>query len=145
MKKILFSLLALTLLSGCGSIKTTFLSLSNVVDYQKYHEQGFFITEANSVSFEYDPIGSVLVTMRPGYEVTKSARGYLSYSKNPRMITEYDVLDELKKEVETLGGNGVINIKVLYETSRIEASAWDASVLKQGTTITVTGMAIKRK
>lgn len=35
-------------------------------DYQRYSDAGFFITESNTVSFDYVPVGSVVVRQTAG-------------------------------------------------------------------------------
>lgn len=52
--------------------KRAFTKVSSAVDYTKYSENGFFMTEANSVSFRYEPLGSITAIARSGYEVIGS-------------------------------------------------------------------------
>ena len=97
MKKVILFLLATIMLSGCSLFK--YAEYSHIVYYDEYPD--FFISEANSVSFEYEPIGSVSAYIVSGYvrgkyrEATPETAIYLLYQK-------------AKEE----NANGIINLKV---------------------------------
>jgi hypothetical protein len=119
------------------------------VDYSKYDD--FFITESNSVSFDYLPIGSICVSYT-GYSIisqiplkekvkntkqddiyyfsTKEKEGTF-YGHNPALA---EAIDIAVKETKGKGGNGIINFnyKAVYNKSGIQ-TGWF-----------VGGMAIKR-
>lgn len=154
MKKIIitilfvFTIASLALLSSCVSIpKDTFHTRSSAVDYTKYSENGFFMTEANSVSFRYEPLGSITAIARGGYEVIGSDDSSNfqddTYGKPAKKVKydEYrsaypeDALEELYNKALEMGANGVINLKFTYlsQTNSLIPEGW-----------MVTGMAIKK-
>ena len=67
MKKVLFLFCAVFLFVGC--IPTKRITQVVTLDLTKYTELGFFITEANSVNKDYDPIGLVSVYLESGKDV----------------------------------------------------------------------------
>lgn len=69
----------------------------------------------------------------------------MKYSKNPKKVTVYDVLDEIKSECEKLGANGIINLSLEYHGAITRQSAIDGAVLEAYPAITARGMAIKKK
>jgi len=97
------------------------------VDYSFY--DNFFITESNSVSFEYKPIGSIGVSLT-GYEeinnkptVKESLKTEreddIYYSNDSNTGVNYsiynptleDAIEIVVSEVKNKGGNGIINFK----------------------------------
>lgn len=71
-----FVLFGLFLFQSC--VTTTPLMKVEIVemmDYSQYAKNGFFITEANSVSFEYEPVGIVQVLLLPGEEEWRIENG----------------------------------------------------------------------
>ena len=66
MKKLVLIIVVITLASY-----ETFFPLVSFVDYSSYNDDGIFLTESNSVSFKYEPIGSVNVILYSGYTVEK--------------------------------------------------------------------------
>lgn len=69
MKRILAFLL-LCCLCGCATTyKWPYVQESSIIDYSQYAKKGFFITQANSVNFDYTPIGSISAKVEGGYEV----------------------------------------------------------------------------
>ncbi len=143
----ILAVMAITAISftGCGTIKVPYRVLSHAVDYGRYYDENFFISESNSVSFEYEPAGTILVSIQPGYEVLGERNGYTQYGKDRKLVSEYDVLDQVKQECEQIGANGIINLKISYGNMATSLSQWDGTTTESATTITVTGMAIKRK
>ena len=100
---------------------------------------GFFITEANSVNRDYDPIGLVNVYLESGRDVsvTKKDGGDPIYGqdiviKKGKVIVASleEALEIMYNEARSKGANAIINLK--YSCS--ELGSWD-----------VTGMAIKLK
>ena len=81
MKKIIISFIILLFFSSCMS---TYRSYTIVVDYSRYAANGFFITESNSVSFEYMPVGSVIAHVS----------GSMKTSQGTRYVTAEDALAE---------------------------------------------------
>lgn len=149
MKKfILFVFVAVSLIIFASCMpKRAFTKVSSAVDYTKYSENGFFMTEANSVSFRYEPLGSITAIARSGYEVIGSDDSSNfqddTYGKPAKKVKygEYrsaypeDALEELYNKALEMGANGVINLKFTYlsQTNSLIPEGW-----------MVTGMAIKK-
>ncbi len=145
MKMILpFAAIACLTFAGCTFVP--YFSSVTSVDYSRYNNENFYITEANSVSFAYDPVGSVEVVMRSGYKgVYNETSRTTTYSKEPTLVSVYDVIDGVKKECENLGADGVINFKLSFDRVATQYSVWNGAELETGMMVTATGMAIKRK
>ena len=156
MKKLF--VIALTLmLTACVSSRYPFIQTSGYFDYSYLFEKGFFVTESNSVSFNYTPVGSVYASESSGYLKKEKAPKRMTskainkkqdqlYPENDpfpkygdyREATVKSVLDEIYKQAIALGANGVINLKISFS---------DPVVTKteiKGSGITITGMAIKK-
>lgn len=138
MRKVLFVFLVVFLLIGC--IPTQRMTRVITLDLTKYTELGFFITEANSVNRDYDPIGLISVYLDSGHEIrieTKESKDPLYKNdvkeKKGRFINASleETLDMLYKEASSKGANGIINLKYEYIPT---VAGWE-----------VTGMAIKLK
>ena len=74
---------------------------SGCVDFSNLTKDGFFITESNSVNFDYKPIGSIYSYISSGV----SKRNYTWINANYD-----DALIELKREAVSRGSNGIINL-----------------------------------
>lgn len=153
MKQIVF-ILSVILLMGCSTIgKFPYVQESSIIDYSQYEKKCFFITESNSVSFEYKPIGSIMVKVENGYEVISVdkkessiddiyGQKKISYKKkfgDYKVATINDALDLIYNKSIEKNADGIINIKIEpiigqnpYQTNTI-------------TGYFVSGMAIKRK
>lgn len=150
MKKILFISIIALFLSSCVTYKPAYTRFTEGVDFSEYTRRGFFITESNSVSFNYDPVGSLSSVVRGGYEVlgTDTYRSedevYGTHTKVrygsfiPASVD--DALDELYNSARELGADGIINFKLTYHPSEYEKN-----VLVRHSSYVVSGMAIKRK
>lgn len=137
MKKVLFLFCAVFLFVGC--IPTKRITQVVTLDLTKYTREGFFITEANSVNRDYDPVGLVSVYLESGKEVsvTKKDGGDPVYGqdiviKKGKFINASleEALEMMYNEARSKGANAIINLK--YSCSTL--GSWD-----------VTGMAIKLK
>lgn len=132
------------LLGSCVSYQP----VTNYVDYSAYSQSGMFLTESNSVSFEYQPMGSVQVLLYDGYVPTLKAKtqersknkedgiyyqsGYTSQTK--RNATLKDALGMAVEVAKENGGNGIINLRYEYLPKwKMTPGRWQ-----------VTGMAIKK-
>lgn len=138
MKKVFFSALILIFMCSCypKMIRSSF-----VLDYRPFSKEGFFVTESNSVSFKYQPIGSV------SSELISGATPYYANSKSPKSenvpkstmsdvdkltyATPDGALKELYNTCVLLGANGVVSLKITKYFVK-GRTAWSAS-----------GMAIK--
>jgi uncharacterized protein YbjQ (UPF0145 family) len=125
MKKTLILFAITFLLGGCSVIKTYKEDVS-IISYSDY--KGFFISESNSVSFEYEPIGSVVASVSSGYDDTE----YITASPGDLL---YIMCDEAKKKK----ANGIINLKISYEFEYNQYTNQYSIKSVNGT-----GMAIKR-
>lgn len=144
MKKLLIYLFPCFLLGSCGIHPPAPTTDSFYIDYRPLTESGYYITESPSVSFPYEAKGSIIVTSKGGWVKTStkdpktdyyiSATSYYNY-KDPDLNQAYD---ELKKRLDELGANGVVNIRI---TSQIRYSE---VVKRYYGEITITGMAIKK-
>lgn len=114
-----------------------------VIDYSRYTSQGFFITESNSVSFDYKPIGSVVTVVKgtkkketgkqnDGDSIQKRKK---SFFEEPRAeyYSVYEAIDEFVRKSKNTGANGTINFKVSYTNDK-----------EFGNGYVITGMAIKK-
>lgn len=98
MKKV-FYLFVVIVLSSCITLPS--VSYINTLDYRPLTDNGLFVTEANSVSFEYKAIGSLYAE-----ETSSIVDGRAMV---PRIENIYNnILHEAKK----LGANGIINMSV---------------------------------
>lgn len=114
-----------------------------VIDYSRYTSQGFFITESNSVSFDYKPIGSVVTVVKgtKKKETGKQGKGdsvqerKKSFFDEPRAeyYSVYEAIDEFVRKSKNAGANGTINFKVSYTNDK-----------EFGNGYVITGMAIKK-
>lgn len=121
MKKIFFLMIVTSILSSCVSLEQ--VTVTNVIDYSRFSKNGIFVTESNSVNFEYMPLGSVVSVSRGAVEQT-----LLSYK-----VDMDKAFSDIGKRLKDLDANGLINLKI--------ASSSD----KYFYYITVTGMAIRRE
>lgn len=147
MKKIFFFTLISILISSCTTVKYSEYGYS--LDYSSYTSQGFFLTEAPSVNFNYDPVGSVIGVSISGYEKNKSEKASYTktlsdgskiynadFGKDPSNYVRasyenavYQLVNESKK----IGANGIIGLK--FQTSsttdgRLEIRAYGMAIKK---------------
>lgn len=141
-------IVALVLLSGCSMRQ--FSHYVGLLDYSAV--PGMFITESNSVSFEYQPVGSILVMEISGdakkekkktkelddiYGDGQDHSGEIYYvsAGNWRYANMQSALNYAAERAKELGGNGIINLRtdvLLDEHNHIDKAI-------------VRGMVIKRK
>ena len=127
MKKTVFMLALLPLMFSCSTIgKFPYVQEASIMDYSQYEKKGLFITEANSVSFEYKAVGSVSAKVESGFEViggkkvkaigddiyqkqmtTKTKVSYGEFVAAPSQALEL----LYQKSVENRA-NGIINLKI---------------------------------
>ncbi|MBF0577700.1 hypothetical protein [Dysgonomonas sp. GY617] len=120
MKKLIFPIIAMCLMFSCTP-KVYMNSYS--VDLSKHYASGMFITESNSVAFDYEPIG--LVGIEGGGKEYKESKVV--------KLTLDDVFNQFVDNCKKLGANAVINIKIeqIHNTG--------------GNTYYISGMAVKKK
>ena len=123
MKQILLLSITMFMLTACVS-RRPYTEDSYTISYSDHKD--IFITESNSVNFEYEPIGSVSATIGSGYKGRKFIEA-----------TEDEVIKKLCKESKLLGANGIINFRITYSVDNRYTKPNPAII------ITATGMAIK--
>lgn len=140
MKKVLFSFMLVLVMLSCSTVK--YGTYSSMIDFRYYMDKGFFITQSNSVSFDYEPIGYVQAFSYSGVD-DKAKKKYKkdyeqSFYANEgwREANIYDAIEGLYNECLKNGANGVIDLKmdvvVDDETGYVKKAI-------------ATGMAIKKK
>lgn len=118
--KVLFFSLGCLIMSSCISLEQ--FTVTNIQDYTPMTDKGIFVTESNSVYFDYVPLGSVVSVTRGAIEFAFSYHVDLSKA-----------FDDISKKLIDMGANGIINLKI------------ESSYLKDIHYMTVTGMAIRTK
>lgn len=101
-------------------------------DYSNLSKQGFFVTESNSVSFDYEPIGSMVLQQESGQtkvKVEKEKKKVTGYDdiygeerpqKQPKTKSNYKwataqgAMADFAAEAKQRGANGVIGLKITY-------------------------------
>ena len=156
MKKTLLSLIFVAAITGCSIIpKSPYQQSAVVLDYSEYTNKGFFMTEANSVNFEYKAIGSVSAKVQSGYEIIgESVRKGMkddiygeTYDKHKVKYGKYkqafsdDAINVLCNKAMERGANGIINIKVTYLPAIRDLKT---GIVIEPDAIIVTGMAIRK-
>lgn len=147
MKKIISFCVVLLFVTSCTTYKIPYRRYSVAIDFSAYAQKGFFITESNSVSFPYEPVGSISAVVSSGYEILNSENlksnddVYGSYNKIKygKMIyaSVNDAIDELYNSARSLGADGIINFSFEYVPVSYYKYVPDSYV--------VSGMAIRRK
>ena len=152
MKKMFFVVIISLLAVSCVTTDKMYSLSTSEISYSLYTQQGFFFSESNSVSFEYEPIGSVYSMSRAGYvpqgkstvkkttktnlddiyENNRSENGLSFTSGKYKSANIPDALDAMYQNAKRLGADGVINLK--YEFSYVPSER-----------VVVSGMAIKKK
>lgn len=112
-------LIALLILAACATPK--YAEQVSVIDYSKYSAE-CFLTESNSVSFEYQPIGSISVISYSGDSQTiqTKVQSYdtlygdsLVVKKKQNIYATPDrALSRAIKEAKAMGANGIINLRI---------------------------------
>lgn len=150
MKKFLFIALSAFLLSSCA-VKYSYKRYSNAIDFTDVTSAGFFLTESNSVSFPYDPIGSVSAVVESGYEVLGQQKNLsrdeiygnsdkIKYGKY-KFAEPEDAISELIAAAQKLGANGIINLSLRYSSAIYDKNG---NIISPSSYV-VSGMAIKKR
>lgn len=166
MKKVL---LLFALSAGLYSCKTALpepKTLLLTTSYDAFQKSGIFVTESNSVSFEYSSLGNVSVSDYGGWvkkNKNKAADApnptvynaqndiYLGYepagkgssilSKSKYLFPSVDnSIALLITKIKDLGGNGIINLHISYSKESYPPYKYGTIV----DVITVSGMVIKK-
>lgn len=126
-----------------------FSQASYFIDYSRYADQGFFISESAAFTGEYKPVGSMLVVERPGRDKTYVSNPkptnrkayeddiYNSPAKSEpnhwRLASVQSALDFIVSEAKNQGANGIIGVKITTDNEKGKQPG-----------IAVSGMLIKR-
>jgi len=144
MKKLIYASLIGVVLSSCTIVRVPSVQVSSALDYQK---SGIFLTESNSVSFNYEPVASLSALQISGYATSDKVNKTFtedvygtSFTGPQRTTNKFiqasreDVLNELCKKAIEKGANGIINLSIKYIPRTTDTySGYEA-----------TGMAIKK-
>ncbi|MFD2962810.1 MULTISPECIES: hypothetical protein [Olivibacter] len=158
MKKLLPIGAALALLTSCSMYRNSVVYNTKSIDYSSYSKNGFFITESNSVNFNYSPISSLSSIFISGYAETDMAAppkeikeakfkddvysgpSKTGYVKKGTYVeaTEEGVIKQLYEKALEVGATGIINLKI----SPITYTTKEGNILIKG--YQGSGMAIKK-
>ena len=119
MKKSVLFLTLVALLSSCVSLEQ--VTVTDVVDYSVFARRGIFVTESNSVNFDYKPLGSIVSTTRGAAKTFRSFR-----------IDSDKAFSEITDRLTALKADGLINLQINITYDKVLYC------------MTVTGMAIRR-
>ena len=152
MKNTLYILLILFVVS-CTTSKPVYTLSYSFIGYSDFSERDFFITESNSVSFDYTPIGSIVVSVTAGHSQVETE--YIEGRDGAGEVTSFkhttygdwkevdisEVLERLYSLSVSKGANGIINLKITYQREIRDATGKD---IISPESYTVSGMAIKK-
>lgn len=120
MKRFFLTLVCLTSLTSC-SVKIPYVQETYFTDYRSFMDKGFFITESDAVSFDYDAIGSMSIEQRSGHEFTvKKGDNFYSeyYSQVEQKWGKFkkasleEAMNYFYEEAKDKGADGTIKFKV---------------------------------
>lgn len=148
MKKVLL-LFCVIALSSCVTYLPVPKSLIGMIDYSGLTNRGIFVTESNSVSFDYEPIGSIYVEevggwiRKDGKENSSDLKEdyYINSSSRKKIYQAPDIqtmYEKLAIKLKDVGANGLINLKI---TSTSEFDQLSKTTVDK---IVITGMAINK-
>lgn len=120
---------------------------SACIDYGYLSQKGIFLTESNSVNFDYEPLGSLYIECKGGW--VKNDKGNsnntvedIYLNKKAKYIyqpaTVEDAFDMALGELKRIRGNGIVNLKI--STISEYVPAYLVTVNK----IIITGMCIRK-
>lgn len=149
MKKLslMIATVILMMTCSCGSYKNSLPKhgfFTGFLDYSKYAESGFFITESNTVPFDYVSIGSLSVLEKSGTikgsvqeTVVKGLKAETKtfevddlYAESKKEVKDVNwiyasdesVLEAFVQRAKSLGANGVVNLKFKHGLDEVEVS-----------------------
>lgn len=152
MKKTFLIIASTLLLASCATVyHPAPRTVVGIVNYAPLTSQGIFVTESNSVGFDYEALGSIFVFDKSGWvrkdgkdakDVDPKEAYYIGSSSNKdwRRVepTVEECLSKLASKLKSLGANGIINLKI---TTSYNVNPVDKVTYPE---IAVTGMAIKK-
>lgn len=145
MKKLVFLILVVGLFTACVTPQMPEpYGFSTLLNYSPLTDKGIFVTESNSVSFDYKTLGSVSATEVGGWvkkgkkpkEKKPKATRESNKSRNDDMYVDIDrnqytgkyvyvapsldmAMERMVNTLKVVGANGIINLKVQFESDRI--------------------------
>lgn len=151
MRKLLI-IVSLFLFSSCTIIEIMAIKETSFIDFTEF--QDFYLSQSNSASFPFSPLGIVTAICVSGKEVVSNQKeikkkvtddAYYSKnttdSRNSKLIyvkaTSQDALRLIYGRAKELGANGIINIKIDYLPADINTGLHNGYM--------ITGMAIKKE
>ncbi len=151
MKKIII-IISVLILTSCSVAKYPYKRYSSAIDFKEIIGSDFFLTESNSVNFNYDALGSVSAVIESGYEVidksnSQTLNDYSSLEEYERRFGKYiqakpeDAILELILAARKLRANGIINLKIIYTPP----AYGNYGILISPSSYVVSGMAINKK
>jgi hypothetical protein len=127
-KQALTAIIAAQLLSGCAMMAPSApYAYCSTIDYTTLTDKGIFVTESNSVNFDYKSIESITAESVSGWSKKKG-----DYQREECSAKE--AFDLIVEELQSIEADGLINLKFEYipKTERTESK------------VIVSGMAIKK-
>lgn len=135
MKKVLLSVLAVWLLASCVTVKLPAPSSSSeLLDYSLLTNQGIYVTESNSVSFDYQAIGSISITERGGWVKKEKAKKAVNKPRKNNTDDFYinseenqssgkmtyvapnieNAMEHMAAKLKEVRANGIINLNIHF-------------------------------
>ncbi|MDR1810737.1 MAG: hypothetical protein LBR34_10125 [Prevotella sp.] len=136
-KLLLLALLASAVITGC----TTSKPASEVFvfrDYRHFTARGIYVTESNSVNFNYEPIGSVIMEKRGVAKREGAGQPWMVI-----MPTFAELAQSVCNKLDSVGANAIINLRIRKLDVDVERIS-DLQSDVYGPGWYVTGMAIKK-
>lgn len=142
MKKVLLFVFAIGLLTSCATSAISYpepYGFSTFLDYSPLTNKGIYVTESNSVSFDYKTLGSVPATEVSGWvkkekelkvanknkknnvdDMYADVERNQSNGKYMRMSPSLDAaMERMANTLKEVDANGIINLKIQWEPDRI--------------------------
>ena len=142
MKKVLLFVFAIGLLTSCATSAISYpepYGFSTFLDYSPLTNKGIYVTESNSVSFDYKILGSVSATEVSGWvkkekelkvanknkknnvdDMYADVERNQSNGKYMRMSPSLDAaMEPMANTLKEVDANGIINLKIQWEPDRI--------------------------
>lgn len=142
MKKVLLFVFAIGLLTSCATSAISYpepYGFSTFLDYSPLTNKGIYVTESNSVSFDYKILGSVSATEVSGWvkkekelkvanknkknnvdDMYADVERNQSNGKYMRMSPSLDAaMERMANTLKEIDANGIINLKIQWEPDRI--------------------------
>lgn len=148
---ILFCTAMAVFLGSCkvSYLKTPYYQYAVFADYRLLAEKGFFVTEAESVSFDYETIGFMSVEVASGYKdiikdgkaVEKKVGLLEEKTEEYKVATLQESLEYFREKAVSIGANGAIRLNV-YTKSSMPLSP--GSFVFTPSSYVISGMLIKK-